>query len=255
MTMPTAAAPTGSTLSLTRSEERAFEADAAEYVRVQTRRYPPTTLDRQMGHMDVAMMGLGDAETRKPIAVDAEAVRRAQKMLDRMDHALPTLMLMFLFSLMPTIYAALHLCNLPLATALLVLPAAVIAAILATGVWAVVKESTYRRTVEAAALAAHPYVSLPGGVAEAVEDHREALQKVRLSTREPQVLVAAAEFEQDMERLLSKAPRMGHLWGENDTFDVDVYRAYYTALTPFTEQVYALAGQASALASLVEQSA
>lgn len=111
-----------------------------------------------------------------------------------------------------------------------------------------------RWTVEAANLAARPrLIRLPVGVADAVEDHRDALRKVRLNTRDPQTLLAAVDSEQAMEQTLTGAPVMGDLWGADDTFDTAAYQTYWAAMEPFTESVYRTAGQAVALVARLER--
>lgn len=243
-------------LGLSRTQTRAFEADAAEYVRVQTRRYPPATLPKQMGRGDILIAEHEHAHERTQVPIDAASVQHARRMLTWQMNFLPLSVLAFVVALFTPLVVLTRTLDLPLAKSLAIIPAVTIMATLAMVVWFAVHEKQWRRVLTAAEEAARPRtVSLPWGAAEAQADHEAALRTVRMTSLDPVYLLAAARSEQGMNEAVRQAPVMGRLWREDDTFDVEAYQSHWQAMRPFTEDIYRRAGEATALAALVRRQA
>jgi hypothetical protein len=243
-------------LGLSRTEQRAFEADAAEYVRVQTRRYPPTTLAKQMGQADILLAEHEHAHERRQVPIDTASVQRARRMLDWQETSLPLSGLVCLVAIFVPLGVLMRTLDVHVARMSAIVPFVAMAAFIGVHVWFAVHEKQWRRTLSAAEEAARArVVSLPWGATEATADHEEALRKIRMTSLDPALLVAAARTEQDMAAAVRQAPVMGRLWRDDDTFDTEAYQSYWQAMGPCVEDIYRRAGEAVALAALAERRA
>ena len=90
-------------LGLSRTQTRAFEASAAEYVRLKQRRYPTSTLARQIGRADILIAEHQHAAERTRAPIYEESVQHAHRMLARQELLMPLTVLVGLGGMLASI--------------------------------------------------------------------------------------------------------------------------------------------------------